>query len=166
MYQSLSQGLQHSFRQSTTPASAPLKRETNLFVNFIARRTTVLKHLSLRSHGNAALFLVSSPMQLNGYSQSRRAVTRRTRKFEQLFMPPLSPTTPLAFVDINSHAANNPSHEVSFLKSDLTALSIVMGYDRSILYPTSTMVDATMCARSEQRWKDTCIQSGTCGSFQ
>lgn len=121
-----------------------LETRNKFVVNFIARRTTVPKHLSLCSHGNAALFLVSSPMQLNGYSPSRRANTR----YEVAVPGSLSSCLclrfpqlpPLAFVDINSHAADNPSHEVSFLKSDLTALSIVMDYDRSILYPTDTMV--------------------------
>ena len=146
----------------------------NKFVcqNFIARRTTILKHLSLRSHGNAALFPVSSPMQLNGYSPSQGAVTRHEVAAPEtlsscscLRFPQLPP---LAFVDINSYivCCRQPSHELSFLKSDLTTLSIVMGYDRSILYPTGTMFDATMCARSEQRWKNTCIQSRICGSFQ
>lgn len=73
----------------------------------------------------------------NGYSPSRLAVPGSLSSCSCLRFPQLPP---LAFVGINSHAADNPSHEVSFLKSDLTAPSIVMGYDRSILYPTGTMV--------------------------
>src|SRR6266700_3401950 len=102
MYQSLSRGLQHYFSQSTTPASAPLKRETNLLSTSLLV-APVLKHLSLRSHGNAALFLVSSSMELNGYTPSQRAVTR----YEVAVSGSLSSCSclrfpqlpPLAFVD-------------------------------------------------------------------